>query len=409
MCALTRRVAAMAVASAALLSGCGQIGPPPKDFATEDAVVAMRIKQGGKDSSYLVLVSPEGKTRAIELDDVEGAGISWTENGITTSDRSHDYVIDESGLTANERTSGGNELETQHEWYRVQVGSGTLVGFSPADSSKDPFVTYLDGKSGKATTRVSPYGATSTAAVCGERVLSSGRGTDTKAFEEDSESISESQLDRAALTSAYPHDGTDILSTLEPSAFPGTTSPCVDGIVYEGWENDDDQHFVRTWNTAKGTPAAQAAVDHEIVYPDDDSSRIGGPDRVTVSGGRLFWVVDNTMWSAPLPSTEAAPIRAREVGYLEGSVGLDAEVLAYSASDVYTVTNESDLHKRFTRRQSDRVWRELTELSLVRTDLATGKPSLALEVDVKDVDFPTKDASVTALAINPEWLAENGG
>ena len=407
MCALTRRVAAMAVASAALLSGCGQVGPPPKDFATEDAVLAMRVHEGGEDSSYLVLVSAKGETRAIELGRVEGAAISWTEDGITTSDRSHDYVIDENGLTASERTSGGNELETQHEWYRVQVGAGTLVGFSPEDGSKDPFVTYIDGDSGKATTRVSPYGATSTAAVCGERVFSSGRGTDTKAFEDDSESIPENQLDRAALTSAYPHDGTDILSTLEPSGFPGTTSPCVDGIVYEGWENDDDQHFVRVWNTTKGTPEAQVAVDHEIVYPEDDSSRIGGPDRVTVSDGRLFWVVDNAMWSAPLP-TGAEPIRAREVGYLEGSVGLDAEVLAYSSNDVYTVTNESDLHERFSRRRSDRVWTELTELSLVRTDLATGEPSLALKVDVNDVDFPTKDASVTALAINPKWLAENG-
>lgn len=397
----------MAVASAALLSGCGQVGPPPKDFATEDAVLAMRIQEGGGDSSYLVLVSPKGKTRTVELDRVEGAAISWTEDGITTSDRSHDYVIDESGLTANERTSGGNELETQREWYRVQVGAGTLVGFSPADSSKDPFVTHIDGDSGKATTRVSPYGGTSIAAVCGERVFSSGRGTDTKAFEDDSESIPENQLDRAALTSAHPHDGTDILSTLEPTG-PGATSPCVDGIVYEGWENDNGQHFVRTWNTAKGTPAAQAAVDHEIVYPeDDDSSRIGGPSRVTVSDGSLFWVVDNAMWSAPLP-TGAAPIRAREVGYLEGSVGLDAEVLAYASSDVYAVTNESDLHERFSRRRSDRVWTELTELSLVRTDLATGKASLALEVDVEDVDFPTKDASVTALAVNPEWLAQNG-
>ncbi|MFE3998497.1 hypothetical protein ACFX43_06790 [Nocardioides sp. YIM B13467] len=404
---MTRRVAAMAVASVALISGCGQVGPPPKDFATEDAVLAMRIQEGGEDSSYLVLVSPKGKTRAIELDRVEGAAISWTEDGITTSDRSHDYVIDESGLTANERTSGGDERETQHEWYRVPVGAGTLIGFSPEDGSKDPFVTYIDGDSGKATTRVSPYGQTSTAAVCGERVFSSGRGTDTKAFEDDSGSIPESQLNRAALTSAYPHDGADILSTLEPSTFPGTTSPCVDGIVYEGWENDADQHLVRVWNTAKETPAAQVAVDHEIVYPEDDhSSRIGGPDRVTVSDGQLFWVVSNTMWSAPLPTTEAAPIRARKVGFLEGSVGLDAEVLAYSSHHAYTVTNESDLHER-SRRRSDRVWTELTELSLVRTDLATGKASLALEVEVKDVDFPTKDTRVTALAINPEWLAEN--
>lgn len=408
MCALTPRVTAVAVASAALLSGCGQVDPPPKDFATEDAVVAMRIQESGEDSSYLVLVSPKGETRAVELDRVEGAGISWTENGITTSDRYHDYVIDESGLTSNERTSGGKQLETQREWYRVPVGAGTLVGFSPENGSKDPFVTYIDGGSGKATTRVSPYGATSTAAVCGERVLSSGRGTDTKAFEDDSESIPENQVDRAALTSAYPHDGKDILSTLEPSAFPGTTSPCVDGIVYEGWENDGDQHFVRVWNTAEETPAAQVAVDHEIVYPaDDDSSRIGGPDRVTVSDGRLFWVVDNTMWSAPLPTSEAAPLRAHEVGYLEGSVGLDAEVLAYSSGDAYTVTSDSDLHERISRRRNDRVWTEVTELSLVRTDLVTGKASLALEVDVKDVDFPTKDASVTALAVNPEWLAEN--
>ncbi|MFE6508858.1 hypothetical protein ACFVDI_17310 [Nocardioides sp. NPDC057767] len=398
----------MAVATAALVSGCA-VGPPPEDFATGDAVLALRVHEGGEDSSHLVLVSANGETRSVELDRVEGAQISWTENGITTSDRSHDYVIDETGLTANERTSGGNEVETQHEWYRVPVGAGTLVGFSPEDGSKDPFVTYIDGESGKATTRMSPYGATSTAAVCGERVFSSGRGTDTKAFEDDSESIPESQRDRAALTSAYPHDGADILSTLEPSGFPGTTSPCVDGLVYEGWENDDDQHFVRIWNTAKGTPAEQVAVDHEIVYPaDDDSSRIGGPDRVTVSDSQLYWVVDNTMWSAPVPTTEAAPIRARKVVYLEGSVGLDAEALAYSSSGVYTVINDSELRERFTRRRSDRVWTELTELSLVRTDLATGKAALALEVDVEDVDFPTKDASVTALAVNPTWLAKQG-
>lgn len=400
-------VATAATATAALVSGCS-VGPPPKDFAIGDSVLAMRLHEGGEDSSYLVLVSPDGKTRAFDLDRVEGAGISWTENGITTSDRSHDYVIDESGLTANERTNGGNELETQHEWYRVPVGTGTLVGFSPEDASKDPFVTYIDGDSGKATTRVSPYGETSTAAVCGERVFSSGRGTSTKAYEDDSKSIPERQLDLAALTSAYPHDGTDILSTSEPSSFPGTTSPCVDGIVYEGWENDDDQHFVRVWNTAMGTPAAKTAVDHEIVYPEDDSSRIGGPMRVTVSDGRLFWVVDNTMWSATLPTTSAVPIRAREVGYLDGYVGLDAEALTYASSAVYTVAEDSELHERkwSKSRHRDRVWTELTELSLLRTDLATWKASVPLEVDLKDIDFPTKDVQVTALAINPEWLAE---
>lgn len=400
----------MAVATAAMVSGCA-VGPPPEDFATGDAVLALRVHEGGEDSSYLVLVSAKGETRSVELDRVEGAQISWTENGITTSDRSHDYVIDESGLTANERTSGGNELETQHEWYRVQVGAGTLVGFSPEDGSKDPFVTYIDGDSGKATTRVSPYGATSTAAVCGERVFSSGRGTDTKAFEDDSESLPENQWDVAAMTSAYPHDGADILSNVEPSAFPGTTSPCVDGIVYEGWESDDDQHFVRVWNTAKGTPAAQVAFDHEIVYPESDSSLIGGPHRMTVSEGQLFWVVDNTMWSAPLPTTDAAPIEAREVGYLEGYVGMDAEVLTYAPGAVYTVAEDSELHERkWSRsRRSDRVWTELTELTLLRTDLGSWKSSVALDVDLEDVDFPTKDVQVTALAINPEWLAENGG
>ena len=219
----------MTVATAALVSGCS-VGAPPKDFALEDAVLAMRVQEGGVDSSYLVLVSPEGKTRAIELDEVEGAGISWTEHGITTSDPKHDYVIDESGLTDNKRTSGGESLETSHEWYRVPVRAGTLVGFSPADSSKDSFVTYIEGESGKTTTRVSPYGQTSTAAVCGERVFAPGRGTGTKAFEDDSKSIPEDQLDRAALISAYPHDGADILSTLEPTG-PGVTSPCVDGIV----------------------------------------------------------------------------------------------------------------------------------------------------------------------------------
>ncbi|WP_328527789.1 hypothetical protein OG984_19115 [Nocardioides sp. NBC_00368] len=400
----------MAIATAAMVSGCA-VGPPSKDFATGDAVLALRVKEGGEDSSHLVLVSAEGKARSIELDEVEGAGISWTEHGITTSDPSHDYVIDEAGLTANERTSGGDELETQQEWYRVQVGAGTLVGFSPEDGSKDPFVTYIDGDSGKATTRVSPYGQTSTAAVCGDRVLSSGRGTDTKAFEDDSESIPESQWDRAALTSAYPHDGADILSALEPSAFPGTTSPCVEGIVYEGWESDDDKHFIRVWNTAKGTPAEQVAVDHEIVYPaDDNSSRIGGPHRVTVSDGQLFWVVDHRMWSAPLPTTEAAPIQAREVGFLEGYVGMDAEVMTYASNAVYTVADDSELHERkWSRsRRSDRVWTELTELTLLRTDLGSWKSSVALDVDLEDVDFPTKDVQVTALAINPEWLAEKG-
>ena len=92
-------------------------------------------------------------------------------------------MIDKSGLTDNKRTSDDKSLETMHEWYRVQVGQGTLVGFSPADSSEDPFVTYIDGDSGKATTRVSPYGQTTTAAVCDERVFAPGRGTSTKAFE----------------------------------------------------------------------------------------------------------------------------------------------------------------------------------------------------------------------------------
>lgn len=397
----------MAVATAVVLSGCAA-GPPPDDFKTGDAVMALRLKEGGENSSYLVLVSPNGKTRAFELDHVEGAQISWTEDGITTSDRSHDYVIDENGLTANERTSDGNELETQHEWYRVPVGTGTLVGFSPEDGSKDPFVTYIDGDSGKTTTRVSPYGATSTAAVCGDRVLASGRGTDTKAFEDDSESIPEEQWDRAAMTSAYPHDGADILSTLEPSAMPGTTSQCVDGLIYEAWENDHDQHVVRVWNTAKGTPAAQVADDHEIVYPEDDSSRIGGPNRMTVSNGQLYWVVDNAMWTAPLPTTESAPIRARELGYLEGQVGLDAEVLTYGSGTVYTVGDDSEYHERtWSRsRHSDRVWTELSKLTLLRTDLASGESAVALDVDVEDVDFATKDVQLTALAINPEWLAE---
>ncbi|MGH3087612.1 MAG: hypothetical protein ACRDSJ_09885 [Rubrobacteraceae bacterium] len=140
-----------------MMTGCS-VGPPPKDFAIDDAVLAMRVEEGGEDSSYLVLVSPDGQTRAVELEGVEGAGISWTEHGITTSDPTHDYVIDEAGLTDIKRTSGDKSLETMHEWYRVQVGQGTLAGFSPADASEDSFVTYIDGDSGKATTRVSPYG-----------------------------------------------------------------------------------------------------------------------------------------------------------------------------------------------------------------------------------------------------------
>ncbi|WP_336736358.1 hypothetical protein [Nocardioides sp. CCNWLW239] len=370
--------------------------------------MALRLKEGGEDSGYLVLVSPTGKTRAIELEDVEGAAISWTEHGITTSDRGHDYVITEDGLTTNERTGGGTAVETQHEWYRVPVGDGTLVGFSPENGAKDPFVTYIDGETGKATTRMSAYGGTSTAAVCGDRVFASGRGTETKAFEEDSATIPEDQWSRAALTSVYPHDGTDILSTLEPSSFPGTTSPCVDGMIYEGWENDDGQHVLRVWNTAKDTPADQVAVDHEIVYPADDSSLIGGPARVTVADGQLYWVVDNRMWTAPLPTTASAPIQARKITFLEGYTGLDAEVLAYGPGAVYTVADDSEFHERkWTRsRHRDRVWTELTELSLLRTDLATGDVSVALEVKVDDGDFATKDVHLTALAINPEWLAD---
>lgn len=69
---MTRGIAAIAVATAALVSGCS-VGPPPKDFAIDDAVLAMRVEEGGEDSSYLVLVSPKGETRAVELDRVEGA------------------------------------------------------------------------------------------------------------------------------------------------------------------------------------------------------------------------------------------------------------------------------------------------------------------------------------------------
>lgn len=396
----------MTVAMAALVSGCS-VGAPSKDFAIEDAVLAMRVQEGGEDSSYLVLVSPEGRTRAIELEGIEGAGISWTEHGITTSDPEHDYVIDEAGLTDNRRTSAGQKPETDHEWYRVEVGSGTLIGFSPADSSKDPFVTYIDGASGKATTRVTPYGDTSTAAVCGDRVYASGRGTGMKAFEDDSQSVPESHWDRAALTSAYPYDGADILSTLERSAFPGTTSPCVDGIVYEPWQDDEsEQHLVRTWSTATGTPAAKTAADHVIRYPADGASLIGGPSAMTVADGRLVWVVDNTMWSAPLP-TGAGPIQAREVGWLSSEVGLNADVLAYSSSAAYGVSTDGDFHKRISKHRS-RGWTELTELKLVRADLTTGEQSVALDVDVDDVEFPTKDVYVTALAINPEWLAKKG-
>ncbi|MGH3090596.1 MAG: hypothetical protein ACRDSJ_25235 [Rubrobacteraceae bacterium] len=389
-----------------MLTGC-TTGPPSKDFAIETAVLAMRVEEGGEDSSYLVLVSLDGQTRAVELDGIETAGISWSEHGITTSDPTHDYVIDKSGLTANKRTSAGEKRKTDSEWFRVQVGAGTLVGFSPDDAADDPFVTYIDGASGKATTRVSPYGETSTAAVCGDRVYSPGRGSSTKAFEDDSDSIPEGQLNLAALTSAYPHDGADIMSTLEPTG-PGATSTCVDGTVYEAWENDDGQHNVRTWNTAKGTPAAQAAVDHEIVYPADTSSQIGGPLAAKVADGQLVWIADYAMWSAPLPTTAAGPIKAREVdSVVEGDIGLDAEALTYSSKAAYTVTTDSDLHE--SRRQSrHRVWTELSELSLVRTDLATGNPSVALNVDVDDVDFPTKDAYVTALAVKPEWLAKKG-
>ncbi|GGR60156.1 hypothetical protein J2S40_004368 [Nocardioides luteus] len=81
-------------------------------------------------------------------------------------------------------------------------------------------------------------------------------------------------------------------------------------------------------------------------------------------------------------------------------------MLEYASNAAYTVTTDRDLHKRGVKsRNRDRVWTELTELSLVRTDLTTGKASVALEIAVKDVDFPTKDARVTALSVNPEWSA----
>ncbi|MFD4325816.1 hypothetical protein ACFWQC_14345 [Nocardioides sp. NPDC058538] len=396
----------MAVASAALLSGCGQVGPPPKDFATEDAVVAMRVQEGGEDSSYLVLFSADGRSRAIELDGDEDDRVSWTKHGVTTSDRDHDYVIDGKGLSGQERTSDGESVEQTGEWFRVQVGKGTLAGFSGADGSSDSIFTYIDGATSKATTEVESYAPKTAAAVCDDHVFAPGRGTGTKAFEDDSDSVPEAEWDRAALVSIYPRDGVDVKSTLEPSSLPMGELPCVDGIVYEAWENNDaDQHIVRTWNTAKGTSAAEAAIDHEIVYPGDAAGQIGGPSAVAVKDGRLVWVVENTIWSASRPSHTAGEVQAREIGRVGGYIGLDAEALTYSSKAAYSVTNESDLRERHSKYDSD-VWTELTGLTLLRTDLATGKESAALEFDVDDVDFPTKNVSVTALAINPEWLAD---
>lgn len=310
----------------------------------------------------------------------------WSDAGLSTGSPQHEYLLREDGLVEIPLSAAKEKQESLSERTRLATDNGFAVLDGSAHGQQ---LVLVDSNGGDATVLdigfVNPE-----IASCGDSVVMA-----------DGSGIHEVTPETRDFDRYGPFDDVEELV-------------CADGRVYGlGDVSDDPQptQLLRVWSEESGAP-----VEHLIRYPEWVSGWV--PSSPFVQDERLFWAVEGYLWSVELPApdrleTGRMPVlEARESGDLSGSIrgtdnstlhsgvaGLGSEVVAPSAGKVFSAATDETWVRRHKARSFDR----LDGMLIFSVDPATGERRV--EIDIDRVDFPRREFSVHAIAVNPEWAA----
>ncbi|WP_053383514.1 hypothetical protein [Leucobacter celer] len=352
--------------------------PISESFGIEDAVVALRLE--ARDTPYLVLVNEAGQTRSARVEErgFEHSRIAWSEAGLSTGDRGHEYLLGESGLVEMPLPAS---KEARSERERLVTDSGFTVLNGSAEGQEAVFVDAASGESSLVDIGyVNPEWA-----ACGGEVVA----------------VRESAV-QTVTPSTRDFDGLGMFDGIESLA-------CDAGRAYGLSEISDrgaSRQALRVWDRATDGVGA-----FEVRYP--EVVRGWRSSSLFAREGRLYWAVDQQLWSVrppasggrdpraegELPVVEAGPVveLGGRIGDYYPVVGTDEGLLAPEAGRLYGVAVDEEWVKRSKGRSYDR----LDGLAIFSVDAATGERRLEIEID--DIDFPRRDLRVTAIAVDPGW------
>lgn len=357
-----------------------------ESFGLEDAVAALRLD--AHDRSYLVLVNEAGDTRSALLEErgFERSTLLWTEAGLSTGDPTHEYLLRADDLVQMDLATPREKQESLSERTRVATANGFAVLNGSAHGQQ---LVMVDAAAGGATALDIGY-VNPEIASCGDSVVMV-----------DGSGIHEVTPEANDFDRFGPFDDVEQLV-------------CFDGRVFGlGDVSDDPQptQLLRVWNQESGAP-----VEYLVRYPD----RVQGwaPSSSFVQDGRLFWAVEGYLWSVELPAPDSAEtgrttvLEAEESGDLSGSIrgtdgstlhsgvaGFGSEVVAPAAGKVFSVAADETWVQRRKSRSFDR----FDSMLIFSVDPVSGERRVEVEID--RVDFPRREFSVHAIAVNPDWAA----
>jgi len=346
-----------------------------ESFGIEDAVVALRLD--ARDTSYLVLVNEEGDTRSAKLDErgFENSGIAWSDAGLSTGGPHDEYLLHDDGLVTMPLTLSNDSLS---ERTRLVTDDSFLVATGSAEGSE---LGFIDAASGEMTTVDPGQGSFELAACDGEPVMVTESGVET-----------------------VTADTTDFSAAL--GLFDDVVTLVCDGdSVYGFGEINDGKRALQklyVWDRTTGERTERI-----IRYPGEQFAWTTATP--FVHGERLYWAADWHLWSIPLPENDPSvpaslPIEAEEAASLGYEGGLDIVAgtsegtLAHAGGTVFAVAADEKLVKPARAGES---YDRLESMTIAAIDVETGERRAAIELD--GIDFPERDVSVHAIAVNPAW------
>lgn len=370
--------------------------PPLSDgFGIEDAVVALRLE--ADDTSYLVLVNREGKTRSAQLEErgFERSRIVWSTAGLSTGGPTDEILLGARGLT---RLPLPSDLDRPTEWARFVTRDGFAVQMSTHDGQQ---LAFVDAQT-KRLTSVKPGYANPVLADCDGELVAVSEDGRPRTIDAGSRDIS--GLGQFTGVEAMTCDGGRIIGMGE---MPNRAHPT---------------QTVRIWDRASG---AQRTL--EVRYP--EAVIASRPSTLFVRDGRLYWAAERRLWSIPIGdaaigggagtpggtgATSAAGAAGSEPAIAEAVasvtltdflddfhpvVGTDQNVLTQVGDRVYGVAARESYIERPKGRGFDR----LDGLAIFSANARTGERRIEVEID--GIDFPRQDLSVRAVAVDPKWAA----
>lgn len=294
-------VSAVVVALALLVTACS--GPPswrvlsPAEAALGDAVAALYLSPQARDfpgTGHVVLVAPDGSTRAIETSGMDHARLLWTASGLFFSDTERDYLL-------GEVLRSWPSPKTEYQDAALIAPDGSIVSVFNEGADGDGYTEQIvvgDGRS--ASRRYDVFGLNQVIAQCDRGLVGIAEvsGAEFTRIAAERGVVKRSEDDRPRmLTWLHPRRSAarEALIGVEQSRtmnLPWGVVPCDDHVVTHLVSVGDGAPDlrIRRWDTRTGK-----STEHRLQSPDgpvalsldDFTASVSAPE--LTGDGQLLW------------------------------------------------------------------------------------------------------------------------